>query len=69
MQQFECSSLNAAEHSIAMPGSQYAPPPNTHTHTPGITVKDEKDEIDLEVDVRWCGDANISLGIDLPLGG
>lgn len=35
----------------------------------GIAVKDSADEIDLEVDVRWCGDANISLGIDLPIGG
>ncbi|KAF8057744.1 SYT2 [Scenedesmus sp. PABB004] len=35
----------------------------------GIFVKDTGDEIDLEVDVRWSGDANISLGIDLPLGG
>lgn len=35
----------------------------------GINVKDSENEIDLEVDVRWCGDANISLGIDLPIGG
>ncbi|KAI8474104.1 MAG: hypothetical protein J3K34DRAFT_456945 [Monoraphidium minutum] len=35
----------------------------------GITVKESDDEIDMEVDVRWCGDANIALGIDLPIGG
>jgi hypothetical protein len=23
----------------------------------------------MEVDVRWCGDANICLGIELPVGG
>jgi len=32
-------------------------------------VRDVDDHVDLEVDVRWVGDANISLGIDLPLGG
>lgn len=37
--------------------------------TAGIAVKDLPDEIDMEVDVRWCGDANISLGIELPVGG
>ena len=35
----------------------------------GIAVKEADDEIDMEVDVRWCGDANICLGIDLPIGG
>eukprot|EP00879_Flechtneria_rotunda_P017918 GHRR01018780.1.p1 GENE.GHRR01018780.1~~GHRR01018780.1.p1 ORF type:complete len:574 (+),score=155.68 GHRR01018780.1:228-1949(+) len=35
----------------------------------GITVKDEADEIDLEVDVRWSGDANISLGFEPAVGG
>jgi hypothetical protein len=32
-------------------------------------VRDLSDEIDMEVDVRWVGDANITLGIDLPIGG
>jgi len=35
----------------------------------GITVKEDPDAIDMEVDVRWSGDANISLAIDLPLPG
>eukprot|EP00877_Chromochloris_zofingiensis_P004904 jgi/Chrzof1/14414/Cz09g02020.t1 len=35
----------------------------------GIAVKDSLGEIDMEVDVRWCGDANITLGIELPVGG
>lgn len=35
----------------------------------GIAVRDVEDHIDLEVDVRWVGDANISLGIELPIGG
>jgi hypothetical protein len=38
-------------------------------NTKGIAVKEEAGEIDLEVDVRWSGDANICLGIDLPVGG
>jgi hypothetical protein len=35
----------------------------------GIAVRDLPGEIDMEVDVRWCGDANISIAIDLPVGG
>ncbi|WIA11325.1 hypothetical protein OEZ85_011448 [Tetradesmus obliquus] len=35
----------------------------------GIAVRDLPGEIDMEVDVRWCGDANISIAIDLPMGG
>jgi hypothetical protein len=45
-----------------------APRPPGHAHT-GIAVRDLSDEIDMEVDVRWVGDANITLGIDLPIGG
>jgi hypothetical protein len=32
-------------------------------------VKDDPTGVDLEIDVRWCGQANITLGIDLPAGG
>lgn len=32
-------------------------------------MREADDEIDMELDVRWCGDANIVLGIDLPAGG
>lgn len=35
----------------------------------GISVKEDPSAIDMELDVRWSGDANITLGIDLPAGG
>lgn len=34
-----------------------------------IKVDEVDDEIDIEVDVRWCGEANITLGIDVLLPG
>lgn len=35
----------------------------------GIWVSEEVDQVLMEVDVRWQGDANIILGVDLPAGG
>jgi hypothetical protein len=35
----------------------------------GISVKEDPNAVDMELDVRWSGDANITLGIDLPAGG
>jgi hypothetical protein len=66
--------------SLPLPGCSvflcFLPPPplsvtpsTTLPPPAGIAVRDVDDHIDLEVDVRWVGDANISLGIDLPIGG
>lgn len=35
----------------------------------GIAVREDPNAVDMELDVRWSGDANITLAIDLPAGG
>lgn len=32
-------------------------------------MESRKDVVVMEVQVRWCGDANITIGVDLPAGG
>ncbi|KFM28651.1 Extended synaptotagmin-3 [Auxenochlorella protothecoides] len=43
---------------------------NSPVRLEGIRVdKDDPSEVAVEVDFRWSGDANIVMGIDLPVGG
>ena len=61
---------HAWAHRPPTPPPLHAPAPPAAPRIEGIRVdKKLKDEVLIEVDFRWAGDANIHLGIEMPAGG